>query len=399
MRKLLIYIYQSIFERLQVSYRNSRSSFLETIEVIRDNPSSLKIKRLDWYIIKKFLTTYIFAIGLIISIAVVFDINERLDKFLMPEVTLQEIIYDYYFSFIPYYSNLFSPLFVFISVIFFTSKMASNSEIIAILASGVSFKRLLRPYLISATIIAIFTFFMSSYIIPPSNVKRLKFEDKYIDKVTTDYARNIQMQPNPGEIIYIERYDDVEKVGYRFSLDRFENKRLVSRLTGQSIKYDTLNRWTINNYVNRKIEGMVEVLTKGDAIDTTLAIQPGDFFIIPGSSQRMTNAQLKEYLEKQKSRGVAGVKEFEIEYEKRYANPFMALILTFIGMSLSARKNKGGMGLNLGIGLLLSFSYILFSTISSTFAVNGNTNTWLAVWIPNIIYAIIGAVLYHQAPK
>ncbi|MEG1684334.1 MAG: LptF/LptG family permease [Bacteroides sp.] len=359
------------------------------------------IKRIDKYIIAKFLGTYVFAIALIISIAVVFDINEKLDKFMNVETPLKGIIFDYYMNFIPYFANLFSPLFVFIAVIFFTSKLAENSEIIAMFSTGMSFKRLMRPYMISAAIISVVTFGLGSYVIPKGNVSRLNFEDKYIKKKKIDYVRNVQLEVDSGVIAYIERYEDYNKTGYRFSLDKFEDKKLVSHLTARSIIYDTLSvhKWTVKDYMIRELRGLKETITKGESLDTLLIMEPSDFLIARNQQEMMTSPALKEYISRQKQRGFANIKEFEIEYERRIAMSFASFILTVIGLSLSSRKTKGGMGLHLGLGLGLSFSYILFQTVSSTFAINGNMPPMLAVWLPNILYSLIAIYLYRKAPK
>lgn len=354
---------------------------------------------LDKYIIKKFLGTYIFINVLIISIAVVFDFNEQLDKFISNHAPAKAIIIDYYVNFVPYYINLFSPLFVFISVIFFTSKLADNSEIISMLAAGMSFKRLMKPYMISAAIIAIISFGLNSFIIPPANVVRIKFQNQYIRNKAVTYGERIQLQIEPGVIGYISRFDNIRKVGNNFSLDRFENKQLSSRLTAARIKYDSAYHWTISDYSIRKFEGNKELITTGNELDTILAFAPSDFLIASNDFEQMTSPQLHRHIERQKSRGIGNIQSFEIEYHKRFASIASAFILTIIGASLSSRKIKGGMGLNIGIGLLLSVSYILFMTISSTFAVSGLVSPLIAAWIPNIIFAIIAAILYRKAPN
>lgn len=355
------------------------------------------LKKIDIYIIKKFLGTYFFAIALIISIAVVFDINEKLDSFL--NAPLKAIVVDYYLNFIPYFANLFSPLFTFIAVIFFTSKLADNSEIIAMLSSGISFRRLMIPYMISAAIIAGVTFYLNSYVIPPANVIRIEFQNKYVKNKKVDYASNIQLQVEPGVIAYMSRYDNNTKTGYRFSLEKFEGKILKSRLTAQTVTYDSAYHWIIKDYMIRNFNGMREELTRGSRLDSIITIEPSDFLISRYDSELMTTSALKTYIDRQKKRGVANIKDFEIEYEKRFAMTAASFILTVIGMSLSSRKVKGGMGVNIGIGLLLSFSYILFSTVSSTFAVSGATSPRIAVWLPNIVYSIIAVYLYRKAPK
>lgn len=361
------------------------------------------LTRLDRYIIVKFLGTYFFSIALILSIAVVFDINEHIDNFVEHNAPLKSIIFEFYLNFIPYFANLFSALFVFIAVIFFTSKLAENSEIIAMFSCGMSLKRLMRPYMISAAIIALLSYGLSSYIIPKGSIVRLEFSEKYIKKKKVDYARNIQMAVEPDVIAYIERYEDFNKTGYRFSLDKFDDKKLVSHLTARSITYDTIGggqyKWKLKDYMIRNLEGQREIITSGKSMDTIIAMEPADFLIAKNQQETMTSPELSTYIAKQKARGIANVKEFEIEYHKRIAMSFAAFILTTIGLTLSCKKTKGGMGLNLGIGLGLSFSYILFQTVSSTFSVNGNMHPMMAVWIPNILYTIIAVFLYMKAPK
>lgn len=355
------------------------------------------LKKIDFYIIKKFLGTYVFAILLIISIAVVFDINEKIDDFM--EAPMKSIIFDYYLNFIPYYANLFSQLFTFIAVIFFTSKLADNSEIIAILSSGISFKRLMVPYMISAAIISSLTFTLNSFVIPPANKTRIEFQNKYVSNKKVDYAANVQLQVSPGVIAYINRYDDNLKTGYRFSMEKFEGKSLKSKLTAESIRYDSAYQWIARNYTIRDFDGMKETFTKGTRLDTIIAMAPSDFLISRYDAELMTTPELKKYIKKQQERGASNVKPFQIEYETRIASTFAAFILTSIGMFLSSRKVKGGMGVNIGIGLVLSFAYILFSSISSTFAINGDIPPRVAVWIPNILYLFIAIYLYTKTPK
>lgn len=359
------------------------------------------LKRLDRYIIVKFLGTYFFAIALIISIAVVFDVNENIDRFINNKAPLKAIVFDYYLNFIPYYTNLFSPLFVFIAVIFFTSKLAENSEIIAMFSTGMSFKRLMVPYMISAAIISAVTFVLGTEVIPTGSVTRLRFEELYKKKKSADYARNIQLEVDTGVVAYMERYENYNKTGYRFSLDKFEDHKLVSHLTARRVTYDTASyhKWIIRDYMIREMRGMKEVITRGERLDSIIKMEPQDFLITRGQQETMTSPQLREYIRKQKQRGFANIKEFEVEYHRRIAMSFAAFILTAIGLSLSSRKVKGGMGLHLGIGLALSFSYIMFQTISATFAINGNMPPAIAVWIPNILYLFIAIYLYHKAPK
>lgn len=354
-----------------------------------------KVKILDWYIIRKFLGSYVFSILLLLAIVVVFDINEKLDSML--KAPLKATIFDYFWNFLPYFANQFSPLFTFIAVIFFTSKMADHSEIIAILSSGVSFKRLLLPYMVAATVIAAFTFALSAYVIPPANIKRIAYTNKYVKNKKVDYGSNIQLMVKPGVIVYMARYDNNTKTGYQFSLEKFDNKILKSRLTAQSIKYDTLYNWTIRDYTIRDFKGLRETMKKGSNMDTIIPFEPKDFLIASNDQEMLTLPQLNDYISKQKARGVGNIKNFEIELHRRYAATAAAFILTLIGLSLSSRKVRGGTGVNLGVGIALSFAYILFSTVTATFAVSGLTSPMMAMWIPNIIFIIIGIYLYRKA--
>lgn len=352
-------------------------------------------KLIDRYIISKFLGTYLFAIVLLLAIVVMFDINEKLDAFL--KAPLDKTLFDYFLNFLPYFANQFSPLFTFIAVIFFTSKLAENSEIIAMLSAGISFKRLLWPYMFSAAIIASVTFALDAWIIPPANVKRINYTNTYVKNKRVDYGANIMLMVAPGQIAYMNRYDNTTKTGVRFSLEKFdEDKRLVSRLTAQTIHWDTLYSWRVYDYVIRDIRGEREIITKGSQLDTMIPFEPRDFLISATDHQMLTTPALSQYIERQKERGVANIQSFQVEYHRRFAMTAAAFILTLIGLSLSSRKVKGGMGLNIGIGLVLSFSYILFMTITQTFAISGLTSPFVAMWIPNIVYTIIAIILYRR---
>ncbi len=361
------------------------------------------IKRLDWYIIKKFIGTYIFSIVLIISISIVFDVNENLAKFTQYHAPLRAIVFDYYMNFVPYFANLFSPLFVFIAVIFFTSKLAGNSEIIAMLAAGVSFKRLMRPYMISCVLISLLSFYLSAYVIPHGTVIRQNFETTYKNKRKNTAADNVQLQVGQGVIAYIQHYDNLMKRGYGFSLDKFENKKLVSHMTATDIQYDTISdtkyHWKARNWKIRQLKGLREHITSGSQCDTTIMMEPTDLVYSKGQQETFTSPELREYISKQIDRGSGNVVQYQVEYHKRIASSFASFILTIIGLSLSSRKRKGGMGLYLGIGLALSFTYIMLQTVSSTFAINADFPPMLAAWIPNIIFAVVAYFCYRHAPN
>ena len=361
------------------------------------------VKRMDRYIIYKFIGTYIYSIALIISISIVFDVNENLAKFTNSNAPLRAIVFDYYVNFVPYFANLFSPLFVFIAVIFFTSKLAGNSEVIAMLACGMSFKRLLRPYLISAAIIAALNFYLGAYVIPKGTVVRHDFESLYKNKKKQTSASNIQLMVDKGVVAYMSQYDDTRKTGYGFALYKFENKKMVSQMNANVIQYDTIAEeryhWKARNYKIRTLKGMREEISSGNEIDTLIQMEPMDLVFSKGQQETFTSPELLRYISKQQERGSSNVVQYEVEYHKRIASSFASFILTIIGASLSSKKRKGGMGMYLGIGLALSFAYILLQTVSATFAIQADTPPMLAAWIPNIIYAFIAYFCYKQAPN
>lgn len=347
----------------------------------------------------KFLGTFIFSIVLIMSIAVIFDLTEKLDDFFEHQVTVKEIILDYYLNFVPYFMNMFSPLFIFISVIFFTSKLAGDSEIIAILASGVSYHRLMWPYFASALILFVFSFWMTGYVIPPASEKMLTFQDKYIQHFSRENARNVQMEVEPGTILYIESFQKRTEMGYRASFEHFEGKQLVMRITADRIHYDSAYNWHFDKYVRRDFDGMRETLTRGARLDTIIPVLPKELFYTAENAQMMPNPELKAYIEVQRKRGSGNVQAFETEWWKRWASPIGAFIMTLLGVTLSSKKVRGGMGKNLGVGLTLSALYILFSTVSTTFSVSGVMSPFMSVWLPNFIFLAIGAFLYVRVSR
>jgi lipopolysaccharide export system permease protein len=356
-------------------------------------------KTIDIYITKKFLGTFFYTIALILSIAVVFDFAENVDEFISKEIPTNDILFKYYLNFIPYFANLFSPLFTFIAVIYFTSKMAYNSEIIAILSSGVSYRRLMRPYMFSAFVLALFSFMLGNYIIPPANKTMNDFRNKYIRNNRILTERNIHLQIEEGIFIYMQSFN-AANVGYRFTMEKFDGPRLLEKLTADNIRWDDkTEKWVITNAWKRTITDEGEIIENNIyRIDTTLMMSPNDFKTVKNEMETYTTPDLIEKIRLMKMRGT-NFTEWEIEKHKRLANPFSAFILTLIGVGLASRKIKGGLGLHLGLGLLLSFSYILFMQVSTVFAINGNTPPMVAVWIPNLFYSLIAAVVYKWAAR
>lgn len=360
----------------------------------------MKIKIIDLYIIRKFLTTFIYSIALIILIVVVFDVAEKMDDFIEGQMPLSEIIIDYYLNFIPYFINLFSPLFIFISVVFFTSRMAQNTEIVAIFNGGISFMRFIRPYLIAAALLALLSFYLANRVIPRANYRKLEFEEKYVRSQFVLKARNIHRQIAPGQFIYFESYNARLNQGYRFSLEKIENGKLTYKLISETIQWDSVeNKWTLENYFIREIKGMDETIKKGMRMDTLFSFSPEEFNRRILYISAMDKSELKEHIKKEKLRGSENLYYAQVEKEKRVAYPFASFILTAIGVSFSSRKIRGGMGKFLALGVLLSFTYILFMQISSTFALTGNIPAVAAVWLPNIVFSLLAAYLLKQAQK
>lgn len=361
------------------------------------------LKKIDIYIIKKFLGTFFFALALIICIAVIFDLSEKMDDFLDRNAPLESIIFDYYMNFIPYFANLFSALFVFISVIFFTSRMAAKSEFIAMFSSGISFNRILRPYFISALIITSFSFVLGYYVIPDSNKTRLEFQNMYIRSSSSSslYGNfNIHRQLYPGIYFFVESYNRNRDIGLKVTMEEFDGMELMSKLSAEMMIWDSVTeRWILQNYMIRYFEGEQERIVSGNRTDTAIRIRPEDFARQTNIVEAMNRRELNEYIEEQKLMGTSDVVNSEIEKYMRTAAPFATFILTIIGVALSVRKVRGGIGLNVGIGLLLSFSYILFMRFSTVFALSGMFSAMLSVWVPNILFAIVAIAIYAVVPK
>ncbi len=360
------------------------------------------VKILDRYIIKKFLGTFLFTILIAVLIVVIFDLSEKIDKFVDKHVPVHEIVFEYYAGFIPWIVNSFSPLFVFISAIFFTSKLAQNSEIVAILSGGVSFRRLMAPYLFSAGVIALLSLILGLYVIPPANQHRLDFENKYIktQQIAADNMRNIHYQLSPGEFVYVEQFSRWANTAYRFTLEHIEEGRLVSKISAESAAWDsTFGGWKLKNYYIRDFYGESEMVRTGRQTDTVINLTIDDFYRRKNIVESLSEKDLNELIKVQKMRGDALVQRSLIEKNSRIAMPFSAFVLTVIAVSLSSRKKRGGLGLNIGIGLALSFSYILFMRFSQMFVQTGVMTPALAMWVPNIVFAIVAGILYRLAPK
>jgi lipopolysaccharide export system permease protein len=361
----------------------------------------LGITIIDIYITRKFLGTFFFSIALILTIATIFDFSEKVDNFLAHDARLIDILTKYYLNFIPYFAVLFSSLFTFVSVIYFTSRMAYRTEFIAIISNGMSFNRVLVPYFFSALVIAIFSFILSDYVIPDSNRVRLDFEETYYHAAPMRVVeRNIHRQIEPGVYIYMESYSTISDLGHRFSMEKYEDGKLVSKLMSDYAKWDTAtDKWMVRNYYIRDFYDYTDSVRTGTRIDTSLSLHPSDFKRRLNYMETMSISELTDYIGQLKMLGESNVKAYQIEKNKRFAFPFSSFILTLIGVSVSSRKVKGGIGMQLGIGLLVAFSYLLFMQFSSQFAISGSLHPAAAVWLPNVVYSFIAFFLYRMAPK
>ena len=358
------------------------------------------MQKLDWYILKKFLGTFFFTLSLILLIVIIFDVSEKIDDFLEHELSIKTIIFDYYFNFIPYFGNLFSPLFIFISVIFFTSKMANNSEVIAIQNSGMSFSRFLRPFIIASIILGTLSFLLGNFIIPPSNSKRIDFENKYLRNKYYSNKKNIHIQILPNQYIYMQSYNSKREIGYKFTIEKFNDNKLISKLKSDYAQYDSINNvWQINNYEIREFKDEKQIIKKGIRMDTTINLHPSEFTKRKSLVETMNFFELNNYIKREEMRGSEQIISHKIEKHKRIAFPFSSIILTLIAVAIASRKIRGGIGMHLGIGIIIAFTYILFMQISTTFAINSNLDPKLSVWIPNFLYVILSLVLLNKAQK
>ena len=359
------------------------------------------LKILEIYIIRKFLSTFLLSIALILAIVVIFDLTEKIDDFIESEAKLNVILFDYYLNFIPYFGVLFASLFAFIAVIYFTSRMAYNTEIIAILNSGMSFRRFLLPYFISAVFIASVSFYLSDQVIPGANKVKLDFEEQYVRKRPISFStKDFHRQIEPGIYVYLHSYSNVSKVGYQFTIEKFEEGELVSKMVADQIRWDTtVNKWRARRYYIRTIDGLHETIEEGKQIDTTLAMHPDDFKMRLTIVETMSLKELDEFIAKQRMQGETNITSYLIERHNRIAFPFSTFVLTLIGVAVSSRKMRGGIGLQIAIGVVFSFTYILFTQFSKQFAIGGLLPAVAAVWLPNVFFLIIALFLMRLAPR
>ncbi len=360
------------------------------------------LKRLDRYILGKYLKTFLLALALIIIIVITFDVSEKLDKFLEHHATLWQIVSIYYFNFIPGFVNLYSPLFIFISVIFFTSKMAGNTEIIAILSSGIRYGRMLRPYVIGAVIVALTVFVLGNFVIPSSNERLIAFEEQYVKSKATNYYSNLHFQSEPGVQVYAESYDVKKMQAFKFCREELDSQgHLLRRETANSITYDTATHlWRCSSYSLRTLDSLRhETLTFQRSIDADLGITPDDLNLLSTRVETMNTPELIRYIHREEMRGTGTVKAAKIELWQRLINPLAIIVMTLIGVAIAARKSRGGIGVHLAIGISIAFAFIVFMKITTVFATNGDLSPFMAVLLPQIIFSVAAAWLIYKAPK
>ncbi len=359
------------------------------------------MKTIDKYIIRQFLGTFFFMLAVIMSIAVVFDVSERLEDFVQSKAPLKEVIFDYYINFVFYYGNTFSSLLIFLSVLLFTGRLAQRSEIIAMFAGGVSFRRLLYPYFIAATVLVGISMYFTHYQLPIANTARLEFENRYLRKQFKIDDKNLNRQIADNTIAYFNSFSTSNNVGYQFSLEKWsDDGELLSKMTGSRARYDSSDgSWRISNYFIRKYTPDGERISQGAEMDTTLSMKPSDFGVRLNIASTMGHAELNDYIEAEKIKGSGQTVFFEIEKHQRTSYPFAAYVLTIIAVSMSGRKSRGGIGVHMAAGVLIAVIYIFAMKVTTVAATNAGLNPLLAVWLPNILFAGVAVYLYNRAQK
>lgn len=358
------------------------------------------MKLIDQYILKKFLTTFIFVVLILVSVICVIDFTEKNDDFIQHNLSASQILLEYYINLIPYWANLLSPITVFIATVFVTAKLASHTEIIAILSSGVSFRRLMVPYLIGSALIGLVTFGLIGWVIPDANKVRVDFERKYVKSPFYFDERNIHIKVAPSVYVYMESYTNTANTGYRFTMEKIDGTSLKQKLESERISWDSTRRkWHMAEYKLRTFNGDKETLTYGKEMDTLINLKPKDFESTYMLYETFTMPELNRFIAELRSRGSDGINTYLIEKYVRFTNPFAVIILTLIGVIMSARKSRGGVGLQIASGFVLAFVYIIFFIMSKTIAEKGDLNPILAVWLPNIVFSCVGLILYKTVPR
>jgi len=359
----------------------------------------MRIRIIDKFIIKKFLSSYLFVVGILLAVIGVIQITEKNDKIIKNDLSFMEVA-TYMLDFFPYVGNMITPITTFIAVVFITAKMAGHSEIIALLSSGISFRRLMISYLMGALIIAVINFLFTGWIIPNSNKDRIAFEIQYFENPYHFSDRDVHLKISPTSYFYLESYNDQSKSGFKCTLETIEDHELKEKLYAQRIEWqDSTESWLLKKWQRRKFDGFIEEFSRGPTLDTVLNITPSDFENDWRLFETLTITELNQHIKTLKSRGADNVVVYEVEKYMRYTSPLTVVLLTFIGLFVSARKARGGTGFQIALGFLISFIYILFFWFSKTFAETGGVHPALAMWIPNLIFSAIGFLLYKTVPR
>lgn len=357
------------------------------------------MKIIDRYILKKFLTAFFFILLLVVLIIIVIDITEKIEKFNNADLTFMQIV-GFYMDYIPWMANTISPITVFIATVFVTAKMASHSEIIAILSNGMSFRRLMFPYMIGAIFLAIMTFYFTGWVIPDANKSRVDFEIKYLKSQFYFSDRDNHFQEKPGVFTYVKTFTTQSNTGYNFTLEKFDDNKLTEKLTANNIRWnDETGKWTLNQWQWRIFKENGEIVRSGNQLDTLLRMNPSDFSSDFRLNEALTIPELNAKINDLQSRGLDGFEIYQIEKYIRITYPFTIIILTFIGVIVSARKARGGTGFQIGLGFVISFVFIIFFIMSKSMAEGGSMPAKLAVWLPNITFTFVGLVLYKTVPR
>lgn len=359
------------------------------------------MKILDRYIIQKFIITFFFAIFLLSAVAVVIDITEKIDDFINNNAPLHAIIFDYYVNFIPWIGLMLAPIFVFISVVYFTSRLTSNTEIICMLNGGVSFYRLLVPYMFTAILLTGLFALYNHHLLPKSNKIKIRFEEQYAskkDKRTSEI--NYHFQIGKDTFIYTQSYDIKGNTGYRFTLEEIKNKKLTYKFSADNIRWDsTQKKWQLMTWKYRKLSDDKDELRNGVDTLMSLPVTPKEYVKQTYDIETMTTKELNLFIADQIRKGNENIKIYEVENYRRTAIPFSTIILTLIAVAMTTKKVRNGMGLYIVAGMLMSGAYVIIQQFSTVFATKGNLDPLIAVWIPNIIFGVLAVFLIIRAPK
>ena len=357
-------------------------------------------KIIDGYLLRKMLGTVVFAITLLMTIVIVFDVSENIQRFMSHNISAKEVIVGYYFNFVPYFINLFIPLFTFISVIWFTSKLSSRNEIISIFDNGISFNRMLVPYITGAVIIMLVSLVLANFVVPKTNGKLNDFKYQYFGRKSIA-ATYLHIKNSKNSYVFVERWDKMEEMGYNFTYEEFDNNAIRLKISAQTVDYSEEKKmWQLQRFTRREITpDKEEIITQGAEFDTALNILPRNLYQDAFVSETMSYRELRQFIREEKLRGSSLLANYQIEQHKRLANPLGILIMTLLGVSVSCRKSTRGVGVHVFIGMGLAFSFIFLQQVSTVFSVSGGLPPVLGTWFPNIIFLIITIVMLRLTPK